>query len=122
MPHDAAQGDGIDASELARPEAQIDVFAAIHVGFIEAAELLPQGALYEHAGSGDSRHGADGMQPPRNQIRQRAIVHRLPGYADDEPGMINCAGSGVALNISDETRPGAEARVGGEHRFEPVRL
>ncbi|MEO5960808.1 MAG: hypothetical protein ABIR80_16995, partial [Opitutaceae bacterium] len=49
----AAEGDGGVATSGSSAVTEVDVFAAVDEGFVEAAELRPEGALDKKAGAGD---------------------------------------------------------------------
>lgn len=68
MSHDGAQGDEVDVAGIGGAEAEVDVFATVDEGFVEAAEFFPEGAADKDAGAG-YRHGAAGKVGERREAR-----------------------------------------------------
>src|SRR5688572_2501230 len=101
MPDNTAQRDRVDATHCPRAEAEIDVFAAVDIAFIESAELLPQPALDDHARAGDGGHGAHGLEPPHEGRWNRTDMKRLSGNSNDQARVVDGTGAGVELDIAD---------------------
>ena len=63
MSHDGAHGDEVDVAGIGGAEAEVDVFAAVDEGFVEAAKFFPEGAFFVgefdrcRSGSGFSSSG-----------------------------------------------------------------
>lgn len=118
---DATKGDGVGAAEGAGPETEVDVFTAVDVALVEAAELLPQRAFDEHAGPGEGGDGADGGKETRATRGEGAVVDGFALLIDDDAGVVDSTGAGVELNVADEAGAVGERAVGAEHGFEPAR-
>lgn len=122
VPDDATEGDEIDAAGIGGAEAEIDVFAAVDVGGVEAAEFFPKIATHGDAGAGH-RHDAavrEGKRRKTRGERRGAAVLGLALEVDKNAGVIEGAAGGVNLEIAD--KPGARAvgAVGGEERLKPA--
>src|SRR5688500_16972122 len=120
MADDTAQRDRINPTDRPGAEAEIDVFAAVEVVFVKSAELLPQCAPDDHAGTGDGGYGAYRVQPPHERWRNRTDMKRLAGNSDNEARVVDRAGAGIELDITDQSGAVAQRRVRGEHRLEPA--
>lgn len=118
---DATKGDGVGAAEGAGPETEVDVFTAVDVALVEAAELLPQRAFDEHAGPGEGGDGADGGKETRATRWEGAVVNGFALLIDDDAGVVDGTRAGVELNVADEAGAVGERAVGAEHGFEPAR-
>ena len=118
---DAGEGDGVEAAEGAGAKAEVDVFAAVDVALVEAAEVLPEGAFDEHAGAGDGGDGPHGGAEAGKGRGQGAIVDGFALGADDDPGVIDDAGAGVELDVADQAGAVGERAVGAEQGLEPLR-
>ena len=118
---DAGERDGVGAVEGAGPETEVDVFTAVDVALVEAAELLPQRAFDEHAGPGEGGDGADGGKETRATRWEGAVVNGFALLIDDDAGVVDGTRAGVELNVADEAGAVGERAVGAEHGFEPAR-
>ena len=118
---DAGERDGVGAAEGAGAEAEINVFAAVDVAFVEAAEVLPQGAFDEDAGASKGGDGADGGKETREARGERAVVDGFALLINDDAGVVDRARAGVDLKVADEAGAVGERAVGAEHGFEPAR-
>jgi len=119
--HDAAQRDGVDLTGGARAEAEIDVLAAVDVGFVEAAEFFPERAFEHHARTGHGGHATHGLEDLREPRRRRAVVLGFAGAVDDDAGVIDRASAEIALDVADEPGERAERAVRRQHAVEPAR-
>ncbi len=118
---DAGERDGVGAAEGAGSETEVDVFTAVDVALVEAAELLPQCAFDQHAGTGEGGDGADGGKETREARGERAVVDGFALLIDDDAGVVDGARAGVELKVADEAGAVGERAVGAEHGFEPAR-
>ena len=115
---DAAGGDEVGETVLAGAEAKIAVLKTVPVGLVKTAAAQEPFAADEAAGGGDGRKfgvrsaglgGGDGF----------AVMDGIAAVAEDDPGVINLAGSGVELEIADDTGVRIPSEC-GEQRFEPA--
>ena len=89
MPDRTAQRDGIDAAVCPGPKAEIDVLAAVDIGFVEPAELLPECARDQHAGARHGGNGAHRAQPSSNEIGPPTDMYGFAGDANHQPRVID---------------------------------
>lgn len=102
MKNRAAKRDSVNEPSGARAKAEIDVFATVDKGFIEAAEPLPEVAADQDAGAGYSDYF--GMRE-REDLGKDGAVAEMFGLGlmiDDDASVIEAASSDGALKIADQ--------------------
>jgi hypothetical protein len=102
-------------------EAKIDVFAAIDVGGVEAAQFFPECASQHDAGAGNGDYAAVAWREerPARAAWQGANVLRFTFEVDAYASVIDYVGGGVYLDVAHETGPRAVGAVSGEDGFKP---
>lgn len=117
---DAAEGDGVGAAEGAGAKTEVDVFAAVEVALVEAAELLPEGALDEDACAGEGGDGTDGGAEAGKERGQGAVMDGLALLVNNDAGVVDDAGASVELDVADEAGAVGQRTMGTEHGLQPM--
>ena len=102
-------------------EAQVDVLAAVHEGFVEATVLAKDLGADEHAGGGDRAQleapVAGVRRLPRVQVQRRDRLR--PGVSEDHAAVLD-----RAVGIEQLAADHRDRRIGlylGDHRRQPAR-
>src|SRR5438309_1743515 len=101
MQHDATQRDGVNLASGTCAETQVDVFAAVDVGLVKAAEVAPQGRVDHDTRGSDCWHCSHRPKPSLDRTGKHAFVFGFGFMRKLDAHVIDCSRAGVELYIAD---------------------